>query len=171
MTEIKFEKAKWQLDSDGTWLSILADNPAQAMQCVQGLKDRPYVASIKEWRNRRSLDANALCWALCSEIADVMRLSKEDVYLDMLKHYGQSEIVSVRSDINVSGYFKYVEEAGAGEVSGKTFTHYKVYKGSSEYDTTEMSILLDGIVREAENLNIPVMTDGELDLIKRDWRG
>ena len=67
------------------------------------------------------------------------------------------------------GIFKYYDEIGQSEVKGKTFTHYKVYKGSSEYDTLEMSILLDGVVEEAKLQGIQVLSASEIDLLKREW--
>ena len=87
----------------------------------------------------------------------------------MLKKYGQSDIVSVRSDVDVTGYFKYFEEMGKGYVKDKEFTHYKVFKGSSEYDTYEMSVLLDGIVFEAKELGISLLTESEIDLLINEW--
>lgn len=140
-------------------------------QCeeLERLKDKAITADFKIFREKRSLNANALCWKLCTEIANIARADKDSIYLEMLKRYGQSEIVSVVSDIKVNGYFKYFEELGTGFVNGKEFTHYKVFKGSSEYDSREMAILLDGIVSEAKELGIPVMTERELSLIKSDW--
>ena len=126
---------------------------------------------IERKRKKRSNDANALCWKLCTEIANVLRTEKESIYVDMLKKYGQSDIVSVVSSVNVKGYFKYYDEFGKGTVNGKEFTHYKVYKGSSEYDTKEMSILLDGIVDEAKALDIDVMSESERALLLADWGG
>jgi hypothetical protein len=124
---------------------------------------------IDKFREKRSLNANALCWKMCTEIANILRSDKDSVYLEMLKRYGQSEIISVLSTIDVSGYFKYYDVFGTGYVKGKEFTHYKVYKGSSEYDTREMSILLDGIIDEAKGMGIQVMSENELSLIKSDW--
>ena len=46
-----------------------------------------------------------------------------------------------------------------------------MYKGSSEYDTKEMSILLDGIVDEAKALDIDVMSESERALLLADWGG
>lgn len=125
---------------------------------------------IGKYRERRSLNANALCWKVCTEIANVLRSDKDSVYLEMLKRYGQSEIVSVLSTVDVSGYFKYYDTFGTGYVKGKEFTHYKVYKGSSEYDTREMSILLDGIIDEAKCMGIEVLSESELALLKTEWR-
>lgn len=124
---------------------------------------------ITKYRKKRSLNSNSLCWKLCTEIANVLRNSKEAVYFEMLKRYGQSEVISVISTVDISGYFKYYEEFGKGYVNSKEFTHYKIYKGSSEYNTLEMSILLDGIVYEAKALDIPVMSEQELSLIKSEW--
>lgn len=132
-------------------------------------KGKELSVEIKPFREKRSLDANALCWKLCEEIADVLRLSKNEVYIQMLKDYGQSDIVSALADVDVSYYFKYYEAAGTGTVNGKRFIHYKVFKGSSEYDRREMSILLDGIVREARQLDIPVWSRQEIEAIKEAW--
>lgn len=132
-------------------------------------RDKKYKLEIKLFRKKRSLNANAYCWKLCTEIGNITRLSKEEVYFNMLKHYGQSELVSVLSNIDVSGYFKYYEVAGTSLLNNKEFTHYKVFKGSSEYDTREMSILIDGIVHEATQLGIPTITDKELERLKGDW--
>lgn len=124
---------------------------------------------IERKKKKRSTDANALCWKLCTEIANVLRTDKDSIYIDMLKRYGQSEIVSVRSEINVKGYFKYYDVFGKGYVNGNEFTHYKVFKGSSEYDTREMSILIDGIMDEAKNLDIDVISESEKALLLSEW--
>lgn len=126
---------------------------------------------IEKPKKKRSLDSNAYAWALIGKIADVLRASKEQVYLEMLKSYGQSTVISVLSSIDVSGFFKYYEEFGKGTVNGKEFTHYKVYKGSSEFDTREMAILIDGIVSEAQALNIDTLTPSEIERMNAAWKG
>jgi hypothetical protein len=64
---------------------------------------------------------------------------------------------------------KYSEVFGKGSINGKEFTHIKVYMGSSEMDTREMSILIDGIVSECKELNINTMTPNELEQLKEQW--
>ena len=130
---------------------------------------KPGNYEIERKRKKRSNDANALCWKLCTEIANVLRTDKDSIYIDMLKKYGQSDIVSVVSSVDVKPYFKYYDVFGKGTVNGKEFTHYKVYKGSSEYDTREMSILLDGIIDEAKALDIEVISESERALLLADW--
>lgn len=142
----------------------------RVLETIKGLdEEKEYILEIKQYRRKRSLNANNLCWKLCTEIADILRTDKDSVYLTMLKRYGQSDIVSVIKGIDVRPYFKYYEEAGEGRVNGKEFTHYKVFKGSSEYDTREMSIFLDGVVSEAKEMDIEVLTARELSLLKEEW--
>ena len=132
-------------------------------------QDKEKQFELKEYKEKRSLNANAYAWSLITKIADVLRRSKEEVYIAELQKYGQSQIVSVRSDINVSGFFKYYTEAGRSDLNGTEFTHYRVYKGSSEYNTKEMSVLIDGIVDDAKELEIETLTHDELERIKTQW--
>lgn len=132
-------------------------------------KDIVYDVKIDKHREKRSLNANAYLWKLVTEIGNVLNKSKEEVYLQMLIDYGQSEMVSILSEIDVKGYFKYYKLAGTSILNGKEFNHYKIYKGSSEYDTKEMSILLNGVVQEAKNLGIKTKDDIELERLLEEW--
>ena len=132
-------------------------------------KDTVYDVKIDKHREKRSLNANDYLWKLVTEIGNVLNKSKEEVYLQMLIDYGQSEMVSILSEIDVKGYFKYYKLAGTSILNGKEFNHYKIYKGSSEYDTKEMSILLNGVVQEAKNLGIKTKDDIELERLLEEW--
>lgn len=141
-------------------------NSQQIIQWLFQQNDLEKKFEIKEYKPKRSRNQNSYCWELIGQIADNMRKSKEEVYLTMLRDYGQSELVSVRADINVSGYFKYYEEFGRGQVNGKEFIHYKIYKGSSEYDTREMTIFLDGVIQEAQAIGIQTLTPTQIAELK-----
>lgn len=141
-------------------------NSQQIIQFLFQQKDLEKKFEVKEYKPKRTLNQNAYCWELIGQIADNMRLSKEAVYLNMLRDYGQSQIVSVRADIDVKGFFKYYEEAGTGTVNGTAFTHYKVYKGSSEFDTREFSIFVDGVVQEAQAIGIQTLTPTQIAELK-----
>ena len=132
-------------------------------------KDTIYDVKINKHREKRSLNANAYLWKLVTEIGNILNKSKEEVYLQMLIDYGQSEMISILSEINVKGYFKYYKLAGTSILNGKEFNHYKIYKGSSEYNTKEMSILLNGVVQEAKNLGIKTKDDIELERLLEEW--
>lgn len=130
---------------------------------------KEYEITVKEYRQKRSLNANNYAWALITQIADILRKSKEEVYFQLLQDYGQSEVISVQSDIEIDGYFKYYKEIGNSRLQGKNFTHCRIYKGSSEFDTREMSIFLDGIIQEAEQLDIDTRTPEEIARMKDEW--
>jgi hypothetical protein len=151
----------------GDELILKSPDFAEIRRFAYNFKDGNY--EIERKRKKRSNDANALCWKLCTEIANVLRTDKDSVYVEMLKRYGQSDIISVLSVVDVKGYFKYYEDFGKGYVKGKEFTHYKVFKGSSQYDTREMSILLDGIIDEAKALDIEVISEREKTLLLQEW--
>lgn len=140
-------------------------------ECIRWLfdQDRQKMFEIKVHREKRSLDANAYLWVLIGKIADAVRANKDDIYVLMLKRYGQREMVSVRSDVDVSGFFKYFEKRGTSVLNGKEFAHYFVFKGSSEYDSREMSVLIDGVVSEAKELDIETLPPDEVARLKAMW--
>ena len=139
-------------------------------QIVDDLKDKDKLSiEIKQYRQHRSLNANAYAWLLIGQIADVVRAGKDEIYLQLLKRYGQSELISVLSHVPIGNYVKYFEEAGESKLNGKDFTHYRVYKGSSEFDTREMSIFIDGVVSEAKDLGIQTETPNQLAEMKARW--
>ena len=127
------------------------------------------IFEIEEYKEKRRLNANNYAWKLITEIGNKVNMSKEEVYLKMLIDYGQSEMVSVLSSIDVKGFFKYYTEFGKSKLNNKSFTHYKVYKGTSEYNTKEMSIFIDGVVQEAKQLGIETRTPEEIEKLKREW--
>lgn len=124
------------------------------------------IFEIKEYKEKRSLSQNAYAWKLITELGNVMRKSKEEVYLEMLKDYGQSTIVSLVSEVDVSKYFKYYELIGSSSLNEKVFNHYKLFKGSSEFDTKEMSIFIDGIIQECESVGIPTLSKEEITKLR-----
>ena len=151
-------------------LTLKSSDRIEILKEYENLKDDELSVEIKKHREKRSLNANAYCWTLINQLGNILRLSKEEVYLLMLKRYGQSEMVSIRSDININGYFKYYDIAGTTILNNKEFTHYRIYKGSSEYDTKEMAVLIDGIVQECKEQNIETMTPQELEALKNAWK-
>lgn len=156
---------------EGKPLVILELNEREnALQMVDELKEKEKLTvKIDEFREKRSRNANNYAWKLITEIGNATLQSKDDVYLTMLKRYGQSEMISVLAEIPVGRFLKYYEEAGESRLNGKLFKHYRVYTGSSEFDTKEMSIFIDGVVSEAKELNIPTETPEQIAKMKSLW--
>ena len=163
MTELKFETSKCKWD-DGIWLCLKISKGYEhaAQSFVFRMKDKPYIAQIKEYRKKRSLDANAYCWKLIGNIADALRTSKEEVYLLMLKRYGQGGMVSLEAH--------QVKQFERAFPYGKVFYHYRFWVGSSQYDTREMSILIDGIVDECKQIGLETWPPDQIALLKDNWQ-
>ena len=88
----------------------------------------------------------------------------------MLRSYGQVLLVPLTVTANPEGYFKYYDFFEKGKLNGKECKWYKVYKGSSEYDTKEMSTLIEGIVYEAKQLDIETLEEYRLDKLIEEWK-
>lgn len=143
---------------------------ADAARFVYGFKPGDY--EIVKAKQKRSLNANSYAWQLITQIGNALRMSKEEIYFDMLKRYGQGGAISVeeRFTENFKRTYKYHESLGKSDLKGKTFEHFRFWVGSSEYNTQEMSILIDGIVQEAKQLDIETLTPMELARLKDEWR-
>lgn len=129
-------------------------------------QDREKVFELKEHKPKRTLSQNAYAWLLINQLGNKLGISKEDLYRQMLEDYGQSIIVSLLDEINPEHYFKYYKQIGKGKTNGKGFNHYRVYKGSSEFNTLEMKWFLDGIIQECESVGIPTLTQAEIERMK-----
>ena len=128
-------------------------------------EDKVYDVEIKIHREKRSLNANSYCWKLCTEIASVINSDKDSVYLLMLKRYGVSDLIPISNQVPIDDYIKYYD------IESRTdkYTWYKIYKGSSKYDTKEMSVLLNGIVSECKEMGIPTKEDLEVERMVKEW--
>lgn len=132
---------------------------------------------IGKAKKKRSKDANAYFHVLVGKIADKCRMSKIACKNIMLSRYGQYEfhegkrlVISVDSDIDMMNREDiHCSALGYREIDGKSFTDYAIMKPSHEMDSKEMAHLIDGVVDEAKDLGIEVMTPTELERMKSLW--
>ncbi|WP_289147190.1 hypothetical protein [uncultured Megamonas sp.] len=124
---------------------------------------------VKEYKHKRSLNANAYYWVLVNKIADALNQSKEFIHLCMLKQYGQRYVVCVPYDVPIENLVKYYEQDGVRKQGDRLFKTYNVYLPSSEMNTKEMSKLIDGTVEEAQSMGIETMTPDEIADLKAMW--
>lgn len=135
--------------------------------------------AVKKLRGKRSLNANAYFHLLVGKIAEKNHTSKAFTKNLLLARYGQEEfidgeryIISALSSVPMAEREDiHTKAIGYGYANGKEFTHYCVLKHTHEYDTKEMSVLIDGTVEEAKGLGIPTMTPSELEHMKTLWKG
>lgn len=134
-------------------------------------KEETLDIEIKKHRNKRSLNANAYCWALLQKLAEKLNTSKDELYLTMLERYGQFTHLVVKPNVveRVKEEWRTCRELGEVVVNGKKGIQLQCYFGSSTYDTKEMATFIDGIVSECKELGIETLDDLELKRIVDEW--
>ena len=179
---MKATNIKMQYPEDESLMEIVltTNRTQQNIQEVAKLKEviekgKLLNVNIKQYRQKRSLDANAYCFVLCQKIAEVIGNTKEYVYKQAIKQVGQFEIVPIRDEA-VERWIKNWESKGLGWQSEiwkdsklEGYTNTINYFGSSVYDTKEMSVLLEEIVYQAKELGIDTMTSTERKELLDMW--
>ena len=124
--------------------------------------------TVRRWKERRSLDSNSYMWILLTQMALILHTTKEEIYEEMLDRYGIAYtdedgghvVVGVKKglDMKKAGHWKHYKDADCA--------YWYLLKGTSEYDTKEMSDFLDRVIEEAKDLGIETATPDELERIK-----
>ena len=172
---MKANKARLLYDTDGTWISFLVGRQ-DALETLESIKDgKTYSITVKEHRERRSLDANAYCWVLIDRIAEKLSVPKKDIYRSFIREIGgNSETVCVMekaADKLCEGWehngLGWQTERFPSKIDG--CVNVILYYGSSTYDTKQMSRLIDMLVYECKDRGIETLTPMELDRLKDRW--
>jgi hypothetical protein len=126
---------------------------------------------VVQYREKRSLDANAYLWVLLQKMAEVLKSDKWSLYLQMLKQYGQFTYIVVKPNAveSVKKQWRECEEVGEVDVNGTKAVQMLCYYGSSTYDAKEFSILLDGVISEAKDLGIETLPSEELERMMEQY--
>ena len=154
--KIKFKKGKFNL--------LLP----RILEYIASLdEDKDYNLEIKQYRKKRSLNANNFSWDLTDKLSEVLllggvKLSKEECHAEMIFRYGQvmldengeRVIYSTKQGVKMTDFFPYAKPIGESELNGEVFTHYLIYRGSKTYDSREFSIFLSGIIAECKEQGI-----------------
>lgn len=164
-------------DFSGAW-RIEATIDAKCVQAVQAFlekaKGKVVSATLSIWREKRSLDANAYAWKLMSMIADELTIrgaatTKDEVYLGMLKRYGQGDIVKVRPDKAELILREFPYKEPHEKLYTEDNQYWRVWVGSSNYDTREMAAFIEGIIADAKELGIETLPPAEIERMMGQW--
>ena len=136
-------------------------------------KGKELSCELKQFRNKRSIDSNAYMWVLLSKMADVMKTTKDELYLQVLDRYGVHTHVIVKPEVvnRVKQEWKVVRELGEVILNGTKGIQLQCFFSSSTYDSKEMSKLIEGVVSECKELGIETITPNELSLMNSQWGG
>lgn len=111
--------------------------------------------SLDKWKNKRSLNHNALFWDMCTELSnhiDDPLITPYTIYKDLIKEYGISTIYPVADDM-LDMVIKDWENRGEGWLTMKlrkskidgNFTNVKFWFGSSVYNSKQFWKLVEGL--------------------------
>lgn len=149
---------------------------AEVASYIDSLKDdKQYKIEIKELKQKRSLSANAYAWVLLDKLSAKLNKSKEDIYREYIKDVGDNSYLTLVQSNAVDELQKSWAEHGLGWVSDKIpsgnegWTYVMLYYGSSTYDKEQMSRLINLIVQDCEELDIPTYDQAELEELYERW--
>lgn len=139
------------------------------------LHDTDIDVTIKKYRKRRSLDANAYSWVLMDKIANAMNIPKTEVYREAIRDIGGvSETVCVKEiaaqrlrDAWSAHGIGWQTDTMPSKIEG--CVNVILYYGSSTYDSKQMSALIDHIAQDAKALGIETATPMEMEQMRREW--
>lgn len=136
------------------------------------LKDKDLNIEIKQFREKRSLNANRLFWDCLGEIATALRTDKWSIYLQMLKRYGKYTYICVKPNVveAVKNQWRECEEIGEIDINGQKSIQLLCYFGSSTYDSKEFSVLLDGVISEMKEMGLTTPSDEEFERVIEEWK-
>lgn len=129
---------------------------------------KQFEIEIKPKIKKRSLDSNAYCWVLAGKIAEVIKSTANEVYRQNIRDVGVFEVFPVKKEAaadfirrwEAQGIGWQVENIGESKLAG--YANYKVYFGSSVYNTAEMSRFVDELVTAAHDLGIETLDEIQL---------
>ena len=171
---IKFREAKLEAG----WLMVKPEREdlGLVMAFLRKKKDKQYSLEMKEFRKKRSLDANAYAWTLINKIADALRIPPTEVYRQAIQDIsGNSEVIPIKEEAyeqfksawQRNGLGWLTRDLGASKIKG--YRNLMVYYGSSVYSKEQQSVLIDHLVQDCKSLDIETLPPDKLALLKEEW--
>lgn len=164
----------WQ-GFDGTKLIFQSDRKLTDNELNEISSGKPLRLTVKEYRKKRSLDANAYAWVLIDQISALTGVSKARVYRDTIRDIaGVSEAICV-SAAAADKFAEVWESRGLGwqtEIVPSKIPNCVTifaYYGSSEYDTAQMARLIDHLQQDLLAVGGEPMPADYVDGLLRGW--
>ena len=167
---------RWMEDSEGTWLCVKTSRREATKACEEA-KGKTFEVTLQKERKRRSLDSNAYAWLLIGKLAAKLNVPPEEIYRQYIPDIGDIyTIVPVKEDI-LDHWDKVWCKGHIGRMTRdmgpcKAFSGYHnvmCYYGSSDFDTKQMSRLIDLIVEDCKLQDIETLPPETLAMMNEEW--
>lgn len=149
---------------------------AETASYIDSLDDeKQYILTIKEKKNRRSLNANSYAWVLLDKLAEKLSIAKTDLYRQYIKEIGGNCDTVCVTNKALNDLRNGWEHNGIGWLTDtlpskiKGCTNVILYYGSSTYDTAQMSRLINLIVEDCKEYGIETLTPAKLSRMCEEW--
>ena len=172
----RFKDFSKSWDGTGTLSFTILNISTDYLQNIVG-KDLRITA--KEWREKRSLSANAYFHVLADKLRQKLGISMARCKNHLIASYGQFEMIGDEPMIyKTNASEEYMQELETihtkcvkiTEEKGKKVYFYRIYRGSHTYDSAEMAKLIKGTVHECELQGIETLTSNELERMIGKWK-
>lgn len=137
--------------------------------------DKEYTLTIKERKQKRSLNSNSYAWTLIDKLAVKTGIGKTDIYRQYIKEIGGNNDILCVVDRAVERFRQNWESKGLGWLTEtmpskiEGCTNVIVYYGSSTYNTEQMSRLINLIVQDCKENDIETLTPAEISRMCTEW--
>lgn len=173
--KFNFEGFRLLTDSRGQAeiiLTVSPDSKYAAKELAKDLVGGTFTAVIDKYRRKRSLDQNALLWALLTIYSQHDGDTPEDIYYRVVSRHGSAQYLCALPGCEpiLKRNFRVVKKIDTRYVNGAELGLYKCVEGSSKYDTQEMTRLIDGVFYELAQIGVDARYDKELVGYYNDWR-
>ena len=158
-------------------LDLVIDGDISAISDeITKIKESPdkWEVEFKKVSSKRSLDANAYAWVLIDKLAKRLYSDKVSVYREIIRDVpGVSRIVCVQEK-DAEAISKEWQSRGIGwqteEMPSKIegCVNLILYKGSSEFNSSEMNTFIDLIIQECKEQKIETLTPLEIERLKHE---
>ena len=152
-------RVKWmKLEQDPVgraMVTMILDTPPSVLSkpCMDVQSGKEYEVELKPYKEAKTKDQVGAIWGKIGDLAEALRCSKDEVYETCIKRYGPSTAMRIPAEALdlIEGVFRFVDIKQTRN-DGTVFV--KGYKGLSEMNTQEASVLLDGILSECKEVGI-----------------
>ena len=117
-----------------------------------------FIKDLKNPKKQRSKEQNKMYWKLVYKLASKLKLSVEEIHYQLLKDYSVRYEILIPSGVKPRG-IQYIEQKSKIKREGKEYIVYWVFTPSHELKTNEFNLLLEGCIRECENVGINTLVD------------
>lgn len=126
-------------------------------------------------KEKRSHDANGYLWVLLSQLQEKLQIPKEELYREYIHNVGSYEVVPIKNEA-VNKFIESWQHNGLGWVCEQTkskldgYTNVLAYYGTSTYSKEEMARLLDQVVQDCVEQEIPTKRKEDLESLLEGWK-